>query len=479
MQIQITALVAFYFLCIGHVNRAWVIVGSSLRYAHALGLHVRNEDKTVTMSEKEILLRMWWSLYSIDRTISTIVGRPSFVIKEYCSVPLPLPLTTEQLLDEDLTNQIHERYGGPRSWYDTSRAASATGEPSNVGSFLKANVQIGLITQDAMAELYSAKVVAKSWKQAQQAITDLCEQLEAWLSSLPSSLNFSQPSSSTSLQRERLVLQMQYMGTKILITRPCLCRLDKRMPNQSKSSDHFNKHSAQICVDAAVAVAGLLPGEVDVTYLYKSGPWWSIVHNLMQALVVLLLEMSYGAVHFTHGSRQISTPIKKLLDWLRTMSNDNDTAKRAYDMAFAVLQRLASKFNVDISELLREDTAQTRHPAAFHLNQQPAVGPHGQEDSVPPTEQAQALGEQGMYASDFYVNQPGYASMFGVPAVQPQNSSWMVGPTDAGGALLPDVSQADAMFGNPFVTSYDEENPVTFDEDLFGMYAVSPRFRYQ
>ena len=423
---------------------------------------------------------MWWSLYSIDRIVSTIVGRPSFVIKEYCSVPLPLPLTTEQLLDEDLTNQFHERYRGAGLLHNTSRAASAIGEPSNAGSFLKANVQIGLITQDAMAELYSAKVVAKSWKQVQQAITGLCEQLEAWLVSLPFGLDFSQPSPSTSLQRERLMLQMQYMGTKILITRPCLCRLDRRMPNQSKSSDHFNKHAAQICVDAAVAVAGLLPGEVDTAYLYKSGPWWSTVHNLMQALVVLLLEMSYGAVHFPRGGRQILAPMKKLLGWLRAMSNGNDTAERAYNMASAVLQKLAWKLNVDISDLLREDTAQTRHPAAFHSeNQQPAVGPHGQEDSILPTEHAQVFGEQGMYASDFYGNQPGYASMFGVPAVQPQNSPWMVGSTGAGGALLPDVSQADAMFGNPFVTGCDEENPVTSGEDLFGMYAFSSGFRYQ
>jgi len=393
-------------------------------------------------------------------------------------VPLPLPLTTEQLSDEALVQQFHEHYRGAGIRHDTSQAASATGKPSNASSFLKTNVQIGLITQDAMAELYSGKVATKSWKQAQQAMTGLCEQLEAWLASLPAGLNFSQPGSGISLQRERLILKMQYIGTKILITRPSLCRLDRRIVNQSKASDNFNKQTAQICVGAAVAMADLLPEEVDATYLYKIGPWWSIVHNLMQALIVLLLEISYGAVHFPREGKQILAPIKKLFRWLRTMSNRNDIAERAYNMASTVLQRLASKFNIDISALMREDTTRTGHSTAFHLeNQQSAMGPHLQEHTVSPTEHTQAFGEQAMYASGFHENQPGYAPMFAVPAVQPQDSPWVVGSTDARETLLPGISQTDLMFSNPFTSGYDEENPVTPGEDLFRMHDSSSRFQ--
>ncbi|CAI6338157.1 unnamed protein product [Periconia digitata] len=480
MQIQITALVAFYFLCVGHVNRAWVVIGSSLRYAHALGLHVRNEDRTATISKKETLLRIWWSLYSIDRILSTIVGRPSFVIEEHCSVPLPLPLAAEQLLDEALAHQFHERYRGAELQHDTPQTAWATDEPSNAGSFLKANVQIGLITQNAMARLYSAKVVTDSWKQAQQAITSLSEQLEAWLASLPSGLNLSQSSFSTSLRRERFILQMQYAGAKILITRPCLCRLDRRIVEQSKTSDNFNNQIARSCVRAAMAVTDLLPEEVDTTYLYQIGPWWSIVHNLMQALVVLMLEMSYCSAHFSREGKQILAPIKKLLHWLRIMSIRDDIADRAYNMAFGVLQGLASKLNVDVSEFIREDTTQAKHPIAFHSeNQQSAVGSHAQENILSPIEHAQIFGEQGMCASGFYGSKPGYASMFEVPTVQPQNSPWMVGSTGAGGAAFPDVSHSDSMLSNSFVTGYEEENPVISGKDLFGAYASNSRFRYQ
>jgi len=139
-------------------------MGISLRFAHALGLHVRNEDRTTSMAQKETLLRMWWGLYSLEGILSTIVGRPSFVLEDYYSAPLPLPLAPEQLLDETLSYQIHERYRGTGVRQNAYQAASMTSEPSNAGSYLKSSVQVGMITQKTMIELYSAAVVTKSWR---------------------------------------------------------------------------------------------------------------------------------------------------------------------------------------------------------------------------------------------------------------------------------------------------------------------------
>ncbi|KAH7108881.1 fungal-specific transcription factor domain-containing protein [Dendryphion nanum] len=471
MQIQTTALLAFYFLSIGHVNRAWVVMGFSLRFAHALGLHVRNEDRTATVPQKEILLRMWWGLYSLEGILSTIVGRPSFVLEEYCSAPLPLPLATEQLLDEALTCELHERYRGAGIHQNAPQVASAASEPPNAGSYLKSRVQVGIITQKVMIELYSASVVTKSWKQVQQATAGLCQQLEAWLVSLPSDLNFTQAKDSTSFQRERLMLQTYYIGTKILITRPCLCRLDRRIANQTKASSEFDKQTARLCVGAAKAVASLLPDLIDTTYLYKIGPWWSVVHNLMQALIVLLLEMSYGAVHFPEDGKEILPSIKKLIRWLSTMAKNNEVAGRAYTMALRVLQGLAPRLNADISDLIWEDAARSKDSETFDFEDQFTAGEHGRAYPFSAGADAGAFGGEGMRASDFYNNQTGYASMFGIPARQPQAIPSFLGSLGGGGELLSDFPGLDPMFGNPFVTGYDEENPVTSGEDFFNMDA--------
>jgi hypothetical protein len=70
-------------------DRAWVVVGMALRFAQALSLHVRNEDPTASELKREVLVRMWWSLYTLDRQLSIITGRPSVMVDSNCSVTLP------------------------------------------------------------------------------------------------------------------------------------------------------------------------------------------------------------------------------------------------------------------------------------------------------------------------------------------------------------------------------------------------------
>jgi len=141
------------------LRRAWVAIGIALRFAQALGLHIRNEDQAVTIAQKETLLHIWWGIYSLESTLSTIVGRPSFAAENCCIVPLPLPLATAQFSDEMLMYQLHKRYRVTSFHQSPSEASSATPEPSNAGSYLRSRVQIGMITQRAITGLYSAKVV--------------------------------------------------------------------------------------------------------------------------------------------------------------------------------------------------------------------------------------------------------------------------------------------------------------------------------
>ncbi|KAF2187211.1 hypothetical protein K469DRAFT_738344 [Zopfia rhizophila CBS 207.26] len=472
LQIQITALLAFYFLSIGHVNRAWVVIGISLRFAYALGLHVRNEDPTATVAKKETLLQMWWGLYSLEEVLSTIAGRPSFVLEDFCSVPLPLPLATEQLSDETLTYQFDKQYEVASIHQSPSEASSATSsrigfsvpshpgsEPSNAGSYLKGRVQVSMITQKAMVDLYSARVGIRSWKHVQQTIAGLYEQLKAWSVSLPSGLNFTQPNADTSFQRERLILEMYYTRTKILITRPCLCRLDSRIANQTKSLDDFNKQTARICVGAAKAMTDLLPDHVNTVYLYRTGPWWSLVHNLMQALTVLLLEMSYGTVHFHPNGEEILFSVKKLIRWLRAMKENNQMAERAYAMAFGILQRLAPRVDANISDLLREDAAGRTVPATSNFEDQFTAGEYDQGYPFSAGEYSQQFGGQEMRASSSHGIQTGHASMFAFPSGPHQDSS-VLAFTDPGGTLPPNLPQSSPFFGNPFLTAYDEQCPI-------------------
>lgn len=69
----------------------------SLRFGYALGLHLRNEVRGASAVKKETLGRIWWGIFSLEGNLSVITGRPSVGLEFHCSVPPPLPLSTQDI----------------------------------------------------------------------------------------------------------------------------------------------------------------------------------------------------------------------------------------------------------------------------------------------------------------------------------------------------------------------------------------------
>lgn len=98
----------------------------------------------------------------------------------------------------------------------------------------------------------------------------------------------------------------------------------------------------------------LFPDYTDATYLYNAGPWWSIVYNIMQVLIILLLEMSYGTVYFPDDSKEILVSVRKLVRYLRALTENNEVTQRACTVALGALRELALTRKVDLSDLIME-----------------------------------------------------------------------------------------------------------------------------
>lgn len=126
---------------------------------------------------------------------------------------------------------------------------------------------------------------------------------------------------------------------------------------------------AQLCVDAAKKIAGLLPDMPDQYFLYNTGPWWIIIHNLMQSFSVLLLEISFNAAHVAPAEEAILPFVQKLLRWLRALKEHNDIAEKAYRTALIVLRMVASRLNLDISSLLDENPLEDINPFSTYYDQ--------------------------------------------------------------------------------------------------------------
>jgi hypothetical protein len=186
-------------------------------------------------------------------------------------VPLPLPLAAEEV-DEAI---IISRFGMHPGNFHSDERRPTQHEPTNCGSYLKHAVKVGLIMSKALAQIYSPSTAQKSWRAVQETINDLMAQLEQWSTSLPYGLAFTHAPEDGIHVKERMTLQMYYHSAKILLSRPCLCRLDRRIGDQTRTSDEFNKRTAEVCVATAKAVASLLPDDPDRNRIkiYKIGPW--------------------------------------------------------------------------------------------------------------------------------------------------------------------------------------------------------------
>ena len=382
--IQITGLFSIYFLSISQINRAWSMAGIAIRWAIALGLNLRNDSPTLKDSMKEIRYRVWWALYTFEHRLCSMTGRTNCIRDDQCTTPLPVPVDEDKFESQEgsallskeqqqgsrapLSNSHSPRSPGSRSRAAT-KATGTTGSrspsgmtPTSTLDFAKdvavSNslyflhlVQLTRLTQSIFHRLYNPTALQGTWAEVQDIIRLLSEQLSAWYLSLPSMFDFRRKRRDRDFYELRLSLGFSYYGTKIMVHRPCLCRLDRRIPHQSSKSLEFNRQAVIACVDAARDTLNLIPDEPNAVGLMRVSPWWCILDWLVQACTVLMLEISFQAHHMPEEADKVLEAAKKGVRWLHALGEDNLSAKRAWSLCNAMLHEAVRKIGRDVSDL--------------------------------------------------------------------------------------------------------------------------------
>jgi hypothetical protein len=113
----------------------------------------------------------------------------------------------------------------------------------------------------------------------QRKISALLNECQEWATvALDGNQQVDDDRGKTEIEREQFLLRADYWSTKMLITRPCLCRIERRIQNESATSAVFNSKSAATCVEAALELTKLFPDQPDLYFLYIKGPWWAVIH---------------------------------------------------------------------------------------------------------------------------------------------------------------------------------------------------------
>ncbi|KAF1967985.1 hypothetical protein BU23DRAFT_280974 [Bimuria novae-zelandiae CBS 107.79] len=468
--IQVTGLLSFYYQVIGHVSRGWVMIGIAIRLALALGLHLRNEDPKTSVTRKETLLRTWWSLHAIECLLSTITGRPCVLAHEDCTVPLPLAFAEEM-----------SRSASSATWDNPSKKQSHSPIPASSNNsaqlrrlqeprtYLDAHLNIGLITQKLMSSLYSPRTAQHTPTDIQSAISSLLHELDEWKQgALPEDDRLrAKLYPSLDGPREILLLSFSYFSTRILITRPCLCRSARGTQDQNQCFDEFYQRMADECVDAALGMADLLPNFPDVAHLYRMGPWWSIVHNFMQAIAVLLLELSYGEKSRREDHDHTKDRFKRILRRMRLMRHDAVVVR-----AYAVLTKLLQlgKFQAIASDLLSDEGSRQEN---FLYTAAEAQEPRSNSSQAFQTPLPSAW-HSGYYPAQSQGGEVGFnhteadpllQAGFGQPPMHPEIAALLNHPR-------PEEMEQLQFQEDPFTTQYLFANPFTSQFDVYQPFGL-------
>lgn len=308
-----------------------------------------------------------------------MTGRPTSFSETDCNAPAPLPLEEDSFSGTDPSNpenlvqlrslssqESRQSEGGvstPSSTgYSSKLKMSPVGSispvpqerkvaftPSNA-LYFKYHTGLSNFTNEVLIRLYRAHVNSKSWADVQSTIASLNSKLEKWRAGLPNVFDFTKRQRDQQFVRQRMSLGFSYYSTLTIINRPCLCRIDRKIANQSGRAQDFNRESAMRCVHAPRDMLEMLPQEPNAIGLYKVGPWWCLVHYLVQAATVLMLELSFRAYHMPNEVEEIFDSTKKAIDWLQSLSQADEAAKRAWSLCNERFHKVAPMVGRSLAE---------------------------------------------------------------------------------------------------------------------------------
>ncbi|KAF2761813.1 fungal-specific transcription factor-like protein [Pseudovirgaria hyperparasitica] len=300
--IQMLALAAMYHFHRDDEGLAWRVVGLAARLCMELGLHRRETYETLfkTPEEKDEGVRLFWSIYVLDRRWSFGTGMP-FALQDADIDPL-LP------------------------------------RPDDSTPYLTAMVtysQIGSKVWKSVANVDSTSNVNK------EDIGYLDYQILEWLRSIPPSLKFTHPRSnatpeacSRGTHRLKVALYLRANQMRILIYRPVLHTATSIMEN----------------IDSANRVVAIAKDTIDVlahtnqtSDLYRTQQMM-FNYFLISALAVLFLAVSHAPARYSDYCRQ---EFYAALDLVRGLSANSHVSKRLWK-TIKVLKEVAPKLGLNV-----------------------------------------------------------------------------------------------------------------------------------
>ncbi|CAI7622992.1 unnamed protein product [Penicillium pancosmium] len=374
-QIQVEGLIAFYLLSSNQVSRAWRISALAVRSAINLGINMKNTSLSTPDTFKESRYRVWWCLYTLEHTLGIMTGRATCILDRTFTTPLPIPFEENQWQKPEVVgilnnarlrdDRINKVMTSARVRYlplnPTGSKEATHNSLSHDNSWVKSlspsfglvylyYCDLTIITQEIVNKVYFLDRVMVPWEHIKNRIVELRSRIDQWYKSLPSTLDFKTKSNDDSDQlRCQLALAFHFYSARIMLGRACPHRSETQ--RRSLAGGSFSDEMAALSLESAMEMLALISDEPSPIQLYEISPWWCLLHYLMQAATVLLLELSFGSVHMPERKQNLIELTKKSVRWLYAMSEHSVASQRAWQLCDVSLRRFALDMSFDVSDI--------------------------------------------------------------------------------------------------------------------------------
>ncbi|KAG5732476.1 Transcriptional activator protein acu-15 [Termitomyces sp. T112] len=291
-------------------QQCWTLVGIGIRMAQDVGAHRKKYNKELTV-EEELWKRGFWVMVSIDRMVSSALGRPCAIQDEDFDLDFPIECDDEYWEHPD----------------PAKRFKQPPNKPSYVTGFvtlLKLNKVLTIILR-TIYSINRSKVmlgfVGKQWEQ--HIVAELDSALNKWVDSIPDHLRWDPNRENTMFFQQSASIYCTYYYIQILIHRSFI-------PSPRKPSP-LSFPSLAICTNAARSCSHIIDG-------YRRRGLIVVPHiqiAIFTAGVVLLLSL-WNSKRFgvsTDSSKEMED-VHKCMQALRLSETRWSSAGRLWDIMY-------------------------------------------------------------------------------------------------------------------------------------------------
>jgi hypothetical protein len=402
-SVQVCVLLGSFYLYTGRPNLGFVVLGSGIRCAFALGLHREVSWPELPSESREERRRAWWSLFVFDRFASIVYGHPCGIRDGDFEVSQP------RNLDDACSQELASLMS--RSPEDEDQGVTAF-------TYMTCKIELYRLSSPIMTELYTKRA---SHQQASRIVHDIDKRLSEWHARLPGELQLDiaqvqreQPPltpQQKTLALQALALQIAYDNILILLHRPLLHKTKPaEEPDQFRTPSPLpfagrevpattvpsacwtmlhsvNDISTQRCLESALRSASLcdLRHCLAVASNTHASAYFGI--NLFTAGMVLSTVALSRPLSLV--AQQAKKAIRKILITSSAFKNDTPIARQTHRILSELVKLILDKelavlTDVD-PEALKSTDVHTGTTSMEALNQQPssATFPHTGTGTTP------------------------------------------------------------------------------------------------